>query len=230
MSKSLLIIAFVASACVQSHGSGAQSVDFSNCYACHAPEYQATASPPHTKAGCSTTCSDCHDSTAWADAMPATQGACGVHPEAQFAISSGSHANIACLSCHVASMAAAAKQGANTDCTSCHTRNQIDPTHTGVSGYAYGSCGSAGAPCTQHNFCLTCHPAGTASGGHPQDRFPLPHGNSTCVQCHDQTSTLPPTGGQNVLCMNGGCHTNAHHADTSHHPGCLTCHPSGQGD
>jgi hypothetical protein len=228
----VVVVVVAATACLESHDGAHRTVTIDNCVACHTTEYAATTAPVHPAAGCPTTCGDCHTTTAWTPnaAGMTPVAACGAHPEARFPVAAGRHANVACTTCHQVASAASPVRGGNTDCTSCHTKPAIDPSHAGVTGYAYGACATSAAfPCTAKNFCLACHPAGTASA-HPTNLFPLPHGGSTCAQCHDESSGLPDAGGANVLCVTSGCHSNAHVHDTSHHPSCLAsgCHPSGR--
>jgi hypothetical protein len=125
----------------------------SDCAGCHLADYQRSTYPGHDHFP--KTCRDCHGTAAWA---PVTAP---LHPEAQFPIQTGSHANpaIVCSDCHDSSRGSSAG-GKNTDCVHCHlgSHNQpaIDtrPAHTAL-GSAY-----PGSAATAPNFCLSCHPAG----------------------------------------------------------------------
>ncbi len=124
------------------------------CVTCHLAAYQnaptphATANPPKPD-----TCETCHVTSGW---IPTTSG----HPEANFPITTGFHANaaIGCTDCHNPALGPSA-QGANTDCVHCHigahNTPSIDTTHANL-GAGYPP--SATQPV---NFCLTCHPHGT---------------------------------------------------------------------
>ena len=164
----------------------------------------------------------------------------GLHPEVRFPIGRDPHA-YPCADCHVATRGANTG-GANTDCIGCHegshARSLADPQHRGVSGYPAGP--------AEPNFCLTCHPTGSADGAaHPEAAFPIANGTHagiTCEQCHD-ASLGASVGGANTNCVD--CHTGEHerravdpqHVGVSGYPAgsaaanfCLTCHPSGAAD
>jgi len=117
------------------------------CVGCHREDYDSSLYPGHQTF--STTCTHCHSTDAWVPAVGAS------HPDDQFRISSGAHANIACLDCHDVGLGSSVG-GMNTDCVGCHTgvhsRSRMDSEHDGVSGYPTGP-----AP---PNFCLECHPHG----------------------------------------------------------------------
>lgn len=217
---------------------GANGPENVRCVSCHTDDHQrATMDALHTMravAGYPTGpaedafCLVCHpDGTA--DAAP--------HPEATFPIAMGSnHEDVICSDCHQAALGA--NGAGNTDCINCHTgehlRAEIDPTHAGVSGYPSGA-----APV---NFCLDCHPDGTAdSAAHPQDRFSITGKHDyECNECHD------PALGSSIAGMNAdcvGCHTGEHtrsrmdnkHREERDYPTgaappnfCLDCHPDGR--
>jgi len=228
------------------------------CFECHNP----TLGSPG--AGGNTDCVGCHTGTHERAAMdlrhrgvvvaiyptgPAPPNFCLVchptglapiqlHPEARFSIAAGQHSGLMCNDCHDTSRGANTG-GANTTCIGCHLGNHEravqDPNHLGRPGYPTGT-----APV---NFCLTCHPDGTASAArHPEALFPVetgPHSAFTCTDCHDATRGVN-TGGANTNCVD--CHTGEHdratvdaaHAGRSGYPTgpaapnfCLTCHPDG---
>jgi hypothetical protein len=226
-------------ACFETHSAHDTAVRNTDCYTCHKPEYDATGpkaafptSPIHSTQGCNTDCAQCHTTTVWANAL----GGC-VHPEAGFPLSTQGtqHTNIKCTDCHSldiqAATGATAALGANTDCISCHPNTSTQQNnHIGVT---YDTGTNLGAPyaysTSDHRFCLDCHPTGLAIGHGASNPFRLPHHNAACGQCHDNASGLGHAGGADVLCVNSGCHQGAHHNDTNHHPGCITCHQSGGG-
>jgi len=245
--RSLALISLVMSlpilaGCLETHGSNNTSVRNSDCYTCHKREYDATGTgtlssligPVHSTSGCDTNCVQCHTTTDWTNSL----GGCA-HPEANFPLTTQGtkHTNITCIACHSADITAAtgatSVAGANTDCIACHpnTSTQVN-NHIGVT-YSTGTlAGMAYAySTTDHRFCLDCHPKGLAVGHGANNPFVLPHHGAACAQCHDNASGLGPTNGADVLCVTSGCHGNAHHKDTNHHPACLNsgCHPDGRG-
>lgn len=242
---SLLLV--VLSACFESHGTNTQALGNEDCYTCHKPEYDATGpkaafpqSPVHATGKCSTQCATCHTTDTWANYY----GACE-HPEQAFPIVAGDqgnkHSGIKCKDCHSDAISVAlnvtAKAGANTDCTSCHPNTSAQAQdHVGVT---YDAGTFVGQPYSykdaDHRFCLDCHPKGLAIGHGPSNPFILPHGGSTCAQCHDSASGLGHQGGADVRCSTSGCHTRidadgSEHSnpDTGHHPQCLQCHWDGR--
>jgi hypothetical protein len=122
------------------------------CVGCHLANFQASTFPGHNMFP--QTCADCHTTTAWTGASG------GTHPEANFPITTGSHANagIICTDCHISALGSPVA-GKNTDCVHCHlgahNTPTIDATHTmlNVAGYP-------GPNATSPNFCLSCHPKG----------------------------------------------------------------------
>ena len=236
MSRWLLLL---VAGCLESHDPQTQAIAKDYCYGCHAGEYEATgtttfpAAPPHATAQCSTACAQCHTTTTWTNQL----GGCA-HPEAAFPLTTmgTQHTNIACSACHSESISAAtgatSAKGANTDCIACHPNSATQQSnHVGVT---YDSGALLGVPyaysSTDHRFCLDCHPNGLALGHDTMNPFILPHHSATCAQCHDNASGLGHTNGADVLCVTSGCHRDAHHTDTTHHPGCLAagCHPDGR--
>jgi hypothetical protein len=122
------------------------------CADCHGDAYNGAQSPVHVGVY-PNTCADCHGTQAW---IPATGG----HPEDQFPITTGSHANaaIGCTDCHLPSLGSDVG-GQNTNCIDCHIgahrTPSIDGVHANVSGYTPSS---ESAP----HSCLAsgCHPSG----------------------------------------------------------------------
>jgi hypothetical protein len=184
--------------CFQAHPSGQQELMGTDCVGCHQTDYAATTAPVHrdTPQVFSTTCADCHRTVNWKPALE------GLHSDV-FVIATGKHAQIACLGCHDLATGQPSAKGANTNCLTCHPDDQaLRDGHDGVTTatdapYQY----LAGVP----NFCLSCHPAGTADV-HPQDRFPLTGDHAlACGKCHDRTAGLD-TKGANVTCIDAACH------------------------
>jgi hypothetical protein len=63
------------------------------CYSCHAKDFQLAANPNHVNAKFSTTCETCHGVNTWLDAT-------FDHAQTGFLLTNG-HANVACASCHI---------------------------------------------------------------------------------------------------------------------------------
>jgi hypothetical protein len=193
-----VLIACMLAACFQSHPSGQREVAGEDCYGCHATDYAATTAPVHRDAPqvFSTACTGCHIQVSWKPALE------GKHSDL-FAIADGPHAPTACLGCHDLATAKPSKQGANTNCLQCHPNDakQID-SHADIEAeigrpYAY----LASVP----NFCLDCHPAGTADV-HPEKRFALTKDHAVaCADCHDRAAGKDK-GGANVTCVESRCH------------------------
>jgi len=212
----------------RSHPDGAVEVLQEDCASCHLDDYTAATDPVHIDR-MPDTCADCHTIEAWRPAVNLG------HPEVFFPIERGDHSGVRCIECHDPTRGSEV-DGENTDCIGCHTgahtEDAMADVHGGVGDYQFQS----GAP----NFCLSCHPDGTAPD-HPDDRFPLggAHGGIACGDCHDATLG-PSTDGQNVNCI--GCHTGAHSMsrmnEVHHEEGgyswqpddpdfCRRCHPRG---
>lgn len=184
--------------CFQAHPSGQQELMGTDCVGCHQTDYAATTAPVHRDMPqvFSTTCASCHRTVNWKPALE------GLHSDV-FVIASGKHAQIACLGCHDLASGQPSARGANTNCLQCHPDDQaLRDGHDGVTTvtnapYQY----LASVP----NFCLQCHPAGTADV-HPDNKFPRTGDHAvTCGQCHDRTAG-PDTKGANVTCIAAACH------------------------
>ncbi|HRC58442.1 MAG: hypothetical protein IPI49_24945 [Myxococcales bacterium] len=194
--------------CLESHGK-TQELRGADCAVCHLPEYQATTAPAHgpTAANFPTTCGDCHLRLDWRPALE------GRHPaEDVFPIRSGAHAQAACLTCHALARGRSSK-GANTDCVTCH------PNSADLSNAHVGAASSTGVPYRYQgevaNFCLTCHPKGTALK-HPNDKFPRTgEHNVDCTTCHDRRTGVD-TKGANTTCVESGCHHTVAWSDGKH--------------
>lgn len=130
--------AVIASDCYSCHA-GNYNTTPSTCYACHTAEYNQTNDPPHASAQFPTTCEDCHTQSAW---EPSTFE----HDGQYFPIYSGKHQGEwdQCSDCHN-------NPGnyAVFTCLTCHTQGETDNDHDEVQGYVYES-----------NACLACHPDG----------------------------------------------------------------------
>jgi hypothetical protein len=190
----------------------------SRCIDCHRVDYDGVTSPDHRSSGFTTDCQTCHQMTAWTPAVMNDH-------DALFPIFSGVHNRVwdACAQCHTNP-----SNNKIVDCLTCHehAQSQMDPTHQGMSGYAYTT-----------SACLTCHPDGTKSDFLEHDAyFPVYSGAhnrvwDTCSQCHTNASNS-----QVVDCLN--CHEHAQSLMDPGHQGmtgysytstaCLSCHPDGE--
>jgi len=235
MTRLVLVLALVllVTGCLQNHDK-VVAVRQGDCALCHMTDYTATTAPAHATVGYPTSCAECHRTTSWQPALE------GLHPEVAFPRMTGSHAGIACLDCHDLDSGTSSVAGANTNCIGCHPNNNYQmSSHVGALGplgqmYAYES--------SVPNFCLTCHPKGTAKR-HPIDRFPLTDNhNAPCTTCHDR-SAGPDSMGMNVTCFGSGCHSisqeDGNHREESRYANaramypankhfCLLCHPRGR--
>lgn len=231
MMRSLyVVLVLMTASCLQSHPGDIVEISLDRCVACHQNEYDATSMPVHITVAPTpfpTTCGDCHRTTSWQPALE------GLHM-GQFVIP---HFGAQCLECHDLDIAAPAKLGADTDCVACHPdSSELQSDHAGAMSeqgqpYAYTP--------DVRNFCLTCHPKGTAY----KHRFRRTgHHNVACAKCHDRSSGLPDAGGQNVTCFGSGCHSQTKEDNREDHGTryerekdgtnhfCLECHERGDGD
>ncbi|MEZ4362106.1 MAG: hypothetical protein R3B48_18100 [Kofleriaceae bacterium] len=195
-------------ACFERHDT-TQVLRGSDCVACHLDDFRATSQPSHTAATANfpTTCADCHRTTSWHPALE------GRHPAEQvFPIESGAHAKAACLTCHQLELGAS-RAGANTDCLQCHPNDAYQQSaHQGArspTGVAYLYRAEI------RNFCLSCHPKGTAQK-HPNDKFPRTgEHNVACASCHDRSAGADAMGA-NTTCIESGCHHTLSWSDSKH--------------
>jgi hypothetical protein len=178
------------------------------CYSCHAKDYQSAASPNHVTAGFSTTCEQCHSMNTWLDAKFDHLKQTG------FALT-GAHAQLQCTACHVGGR----YQGTPATCAGCHMpdfQKTTNPSHV-----------QAGLPQT----CQNCH---TTAAWQPATfnhntftKFPLTgaHVAAPCSACHLNGRFA----GTPTDCV--GCHlkdfqgtTNPNHVQGGIPQTCQTCH------
>ncbi len=192
--------------CISCHIGGKYQGTPTDCYSCHAKDFNNTNNPPHLKAGIPTTCSTCHTTTAW---VPATFD----HSKTSFPLT-GAHVSVACTSCHLNGNFTTAP----TDCFACHVKDYNatnNPNHS-----------QAGIPTT----CAVCHTTTAwqpASFDHNKTPFPLTgaHVSVPCTTCHTTGNyASTPTD-----CY--ACHTkdyngtaNPPHASTGIPTTCAVCH------
>jgi mRNA-degrading endonuclease YafQ of YafQ-DinJ toxin-antitoxin module len=186
-----------------------------DCFACHAVDYQTAASIDHVAAGFSTECEQCHSTLAFS----AAGGFNHVIVSEGFALV-GTHAEISCESCHtVPGFEPIFDAAGQDDCYACH---QADYERTTSIDHVAAGFPTECAPChsvTAWENATFEHVA--VSGG-----FALvgAHVSLPCSSCHVGPDFDVPTdpAGQND-CF--ACHA-AEHEDE--HPGfptdCLQCH------
>jgi hypothetical protein len=99
-----------------------------DCYGCHAADYAATTNPIHKAAPTifTTTCTTCHNTTAWTGA---------IFNHTWWSINHGNAAGV-CATCHTNP-----NDYTIFSCTngSCHPKASTDSNHSGVGGYVYNS-------------------------------------------------------------------------------------------
>ena len=128
--------------CTGCHSGGTYTGLSEQCSSCHLQQYNATTNPAHATSGFPTTCESCHGTATW---VPST-----FQHDSFFPISAGSTHRPgrwnACSDCHTS-----AGSMQQFSCLNCHEHAQtnVDPRHTGVSGYRYES-----------QACYSCHPRG----------------------------------------------------------------------
>ncbi len=205
--KFALTGAHVATPCVSCHTNNNYQLVYSNCYQCHAGDFQGATNPNHAAGNFSQICQTCHSTTAW---RPATFD----HSTSKFPLT-GAHITTACQSCHTNGNYTLAYSG----CYTCHSteyNGTTNPNHR-TSGY----------PTT----CETCHSTATWTGAtFNHTWFPTSHGNArgVCSTCHTN-----PANYKVFQCTT--CHTQAQmdpkHAGVSGYvfnsQNCYTCHPRG---
>lgn len=241
MIRQALVLGLVATTgCLENHAGNPQVIEKTDCYTCHAADYEATG--PATKVGypsapahldmmtraevCPKDCVQCHTTDDWHNAL----GGCR-HPEAMQTWPDGTtstgfvltvpsnpptkHGGIKCLDCHnqaLTTPTTTSHLGKNTDCISCHPNDSAQKTnHTGIT--SVGGVTYAYST-TNHGFCLDCHPQGLAATHDPaKDPMILPHHGATCAQCHDYASGIGhrDTQGLDVSCVNSSCHNGLDH-------------------
>jgi hypothetical protein len=111
-----------------------------DCYGCHAADYNNTTNPNHKAAGFPTTCVLCHTTWITTNWLGATFN------HTWFPMTHG-NANSVCTTCHTNPSDFSVFQ-----CTNCHLKTQTDSNHLGVKGYIYNSVN-----------CYQCHPTGSGT-------------------------------------------------------------------
>ena len=124
--------------CQSCHVNGNYQLTYTDCYACHKPDFESPTDPNHVAPNWSHDCTTCHTTTAW---LPSTFP----HDANYFRIWSGRHRGYwtSCYTCHTDPA-----NYAVFTCFNCHTHDKAvtDSHHTSVSGYTYTS-----------SACYSCH-------------------------------------------------------------------------
>ncbi|MBZ5568373.1 MAG: hypothetical protein LAN64_11050 [Acidobacteriia bacterium] len=198
--------AHATATCTQCHTNGNYNITSAACATCHLKDYQSTTNPNHTAVAFPQTCEQCHSTTNWL-------GATFNHATTGFALT-GTHATLACSSCHGGTPLAAA----NAACASCHLKDYqatTNPSHVAVS---------------FPTDCSQCHSTTNWSGAtfnHATTGFALTgtHATQACSVCHAGT----PLTAANAACAS--CHlknyqgtTNPNHAAVGFPTDCSLCH------
>lgn len=177
-----------------------------DCYSCHANDFNKTTNPNHVQSGFPTTCQTCHTTTAW-------QPASFDHSKTAFPLT-GAHRSVACASCHINNKYA----GTPTDCYSCHANDfnkTANPNHV-----------QSGFP----TACQTCHTTTAwqpASFDHSKTAFPLTgaHTSVACASCHiDNKYAGTPTDCYSCHTNDFNKTTNPNHVQSGFPTTCQTCH------
>src|SRR6266403_1952619 len=175
------------------------------CYSCHARDFQLAANPNHVNAKFSTTCETCHGMNTW---LAATFD----HSTTGFMLTNG-HANVPCATCHINNNYNLTT--APTDCgnSGCHlttwqqTNNPVHPS----AGAAFGVANCAACHTTKgwdsasfdHSttgFALTgthASPSPTPCAScHVSNNYTL--NSADCMGCHQAAWNTTPSFGGNV--------------------------------
>jgi len=130
--------AHTTATCQSCHVNGNYQLTYTDCYQCHAGDFNGATNPNHVLPGFSHDCTLCHTTNTWA---PSTFN----HDAQYFRIYSGRHNNrwTLCSQCHQTP-----SNFSDFTCITCHEHRQsdVDPRHTGVPGYIYSA-----------TSCYNCH-------------------------------------------------------------------------
>jgi hypothetical protein len=198
--------AHVSVPCSACHVNGQFAGTATDCFGCHAQDYNRTSDPNHVQGGFPTACQTCHSTSSW-------QGAQFDHSRTAFPLT-GAHVSVACSTCHVNGQFA----GLGTDCVTCHLPNfnqTTNPNHV-----------QSGFPQT----CAVCHSTAAwqpAAFDHNLTSFPLTgaHVSVACETCHTNgrfTGTPSDCFGCHANDFNGT--TDPNHAQAGFPTTCQTCH------
>jgi hypothetical protein len=177
------------------------------CYSCHAKDYQQTTGPSHVAAAFPTACEQCHHMDDWF-------GVSFDHLKYTGFALTGIHATLTCTQCHIGGKF----KGTPATCLGCHLpdfQKTTNPNHVAL------------------NFPQTCQSCHTTSAWIPATfvhnlvGFPLTgaHTALQCTQCHVNNNYQLTSG----ACIN--CHqkdyngtTNPNHVQAAFPTDCSICH------
>ncbi|MBE0645637.1 MAG: hypothetical protein IH600_16275, partial [Bacteroidetes bacterium] len=151
--------------CESCHINGNYNLAYTDCWQCHASEFNQTLQPNHVSAQFAHDCTTCHNTLSW---KPSTFD----HASTRFALE-GAHQAQPCESCHINGN----YNLTYTDCWQCHASD-------------YGSAKNPDHAAAQFsNDCTTCHSMTgwrPATFDHATTNFPLQgaHSNTPCQSCH----------------------------------------------
>jgi len=190
--------------CSSCHTSGFTGTP-TDCFACHEEDYNTAQDPNHLQSAFPTTCSVCHNTTAW---EPAEFD----HNLTAFQLT-GKHTTVDCQECHSTGFT-----GTPTDCYACHQTDYEtvqDPNHL-IGGYS--------------TDCSECH---TTNGwddmgnfNHNITQFPLTgaHINTDCSNCHQIGYTNTPNECYSCHEQEYANSTNPNHTAAGFPTTCEDCH------
>jgi hypothetical protein len=158
--------AHTAVQCSSCHVGGSFKGTASDCFSCHAADFNRTTNPDHRNAGFPTSCQSCHTDLEWRNAL-------FDHSIARFPLT-GAHTAASCQQCHAGGQFTGTPQ----TCVACHSREYeatAAPDHAAAS---------------FSRECAGCHTTSSWHGAqfdHNRSRFPLTgkHTAATCASCHE---------------------------------------------
>lgn len=185
-----------------------------NCYGCHAPDYNNTANmagvPNHITAKFPQDCTVCHSTSTWLNAT-------FDHSTTSFPLT-GAHVNVPCATCHTDNYAGTLP----TNCYGCHTADYNNTaTMPGVPNHVSGA---------YPQDCTMCHNTTSwlnATFNHNSTPFPLqgPHLTVPCNSCHiGGVFAGTPTDCYSCHKADYAGTTNPNHTAAGFPTTCTTCH------
>jgi hypothetical protein len=194
-------------ACNQCHANEQYTGTPTECFACHAANYNETTNPNHAAGNYNHTCTECHTTSGW---TPASFD----HNLARFQLS-GAHAIVACTQCHANGQFTGTPQ----DCYTCHQANfesTTNPNHV-ANQFAH--------TCTQCHNTSTWQPS-TFDHGTAAFQLTGAHTSVSCGQCHinGQYSGGLPTACYDCHLANFNGTTNPNHVAGNFNHACTQCH------
>jgi hypothetical protein len=187
--------------CIRCHTSGTFGPIPADCYSCHQADY--TRAPNNASLGYSTSCQQCHTTTAWT----------GATVDHSFFPLTGGHAGLQCTRCHTSGTVGPIPS----DCYSCHKAN-------------YDAAANHAALNFSHT-CTTCHNTTAWTPSTFRHTFPITGAHDlACTSCHTggSTSTFSCTDCH----THSAATTNSQHDDvrdyTYNSQACYRCHPNGR--